>query len=157
MKPFFSARSLFRVILYRSLDFRLAWYRRVVSLLWALLTVNPPLSPNCSKSFTKASLPSLNTATAKCAASDTTGLDTKTSFGQYFQITLLIDSLLFWVWPCRHLQRRSLSASLLKMSSITSTTASGSPCLCLYVLGSRLYLHHVLGPSGQKLWFSFAQ
>ena len=36
------------------------------------------------------------------------------------------------------------------MGSITSTTACGSPCLCLYVLGSRLYLHHVLGPSGQK-------
>ena len=83
-------------------------------------------------------------------------LATKISFGHLFQIILFNDSLLFCVYPCKHLLSKSSSLKLRKIGFIMSLTTLGSPGFSLYravpFILSDWYLHQLSGVLGHIWW-----
>ena len=78
-----------------------------------------------------------------------TSLPAKISFGTFFHMKPLSASLLFLVFPCKHLFNNVSSLSSLKMGFTTFLIASGKPGFCTYLSTVPLFiacqhLHHVL-------------
>ena len=82
--------------------------------------------------FKTPDIPSLKHTPADATPNSKVLRPTFISFGQPFHTTLLIDSLLFWVFPCKHLLKRFSSLRSKNIGLILSRITLGSPGFFFY-------------------------
>ena len=103
INPFRWAQSCFLRSLVWSDDFKSIFVTRSLSRLPQNSVVNFPGSIfNEFKTFKTQLEPSLKLSTTDATPISKVARPTNTSLGHFYQMTLLRDSLLFWVFPCRH-------------------------------------------------------
>ena len=86
------------------------------------------------KTFRTPLIPSLKLITAEATPISNVVRPTKMSFGHRFQMTPFMDSLLFWVYPCKHFFKRLSLLKSIKTGLMVSLIIAGRPGLYLYKL-----------------------